>query len=115
MKIAFICLFRQLKEENHNTKEEIKGLEAKNTEMTSMLSQSDQKIIKLESELSEKGVVLEEKNALLSENEELRALTAQQHNHLKLCRQEIEDSREELNILKTIISQLSLGTSEEVE
>ncbi|OWK64480.1 Coiled-coil domain-containing protein 18 [Lonchura striata] len=104
---------RQLKEENHNTKEEIKGLEAKNTEMTSMLSQSDQKIIKLESELSEKGVVLEEKNALLSENEELRALTAQQHNHLKLCRQEIEDSREELNILKTIISQLSLGTSEE--
>ncbi|XP_068055915.1 coiled-coil domain-containing protein 18 isoform X3 [Anomalospiza imberbis] len=104
---------RQLKEENHNAKEEIKALEAKNTEITSMLSQSDQKIIKLESELSEKEVVLEENNALLSENEELRALTAQQHNHLKLCRQEIEDSRKELNILETIISQLSLSTSEE--
>ncbi|NXI87993.1 CCD18 protein, partial [Rhipidura dahli] len=104
---------RQLKEENHNTKEEIKSLEAKNTEMTSMLNQSDQKIIKLQSELSEKEVVLKEKNALISENEELRALAAQQHNHLKLCRQEIEDSREELNILETIISQLSLGTSEE--
>ncbi|NXH56061.1 CCD18 protein, partial [Rhabdornis inornatus] len=104
---------RQLKEDNHNTKEEIKALEAKNTEIISMLSQSDQKIIKLERELYEKKVILEEKNALISENEELRALTAQQHNHLKLCRQEIEDSREELNILETIISQLSLSTSEE--
>ncbi|NXU94474.1 CCD18 protein, partial [Xiphorhynchus elegans] len=104
---------RQLKEENNNTKEEIKTLEAKNTEMTSMLSQSDQKIIKLESELSEKEIVLNEKNALISENAELRALTAQQHNHLKLYRQEIEDSREELNILETIISQLSSSTSEE--
>ncbi|NXO67009.1 CCD18 protein, partial [Phainopepla nitens] len=104
---------RQLKEENHKTKEEIKALEAKNTEMTSMLSQCDQKIIKLESELSEKEIVLKEKNALISENEELRALTAQQHNHLKLCREEIEGSREELNILETIISQLSFSTSEE--
>ncbi|NXD38804.1 CCD18 protein, partial [Copsychus sechellarum] len=104
---------RQLKEENHNTKEEIKALEAKNTEIISMLSQSDQKIIKLESELSEKKIVLEEKNALKSENEELRALTAQQQNHLKLCCQEIEDSREELHILETIISQLSLSISEE--
>uniref|UniRef100_A0A8C5IHP6 Coiled-coil domain containing 18 n=1 Tax=Junco hyemalis TaxID=40217 RepID=A0A8C5IHP6_JUNHY len=106
---------RQLKEENHNTKEEIKALEAKNTEMTSMLSQSDQKIIKLESELSEKDIVLQEKNALKSANEELRALTAEQQNHLKLCHQEIEDSREELSILETIISQLSLSTPEEVE
>ncbi|NWI47527.1 CCD18 protein, partial [Picathartes gymnocephalus] len=104
---------RQLEEENRNTKEEIKTLEAKNTEMTSMLGQSDQKIIKLESELSEKELVLKEKNGLIIENEELRALTAQQHNHLKLYRQEIEDSREELNILETIISQLSLSTSEE--
>ncbi|XP_064575825.1 coiled-coil domain-containing protein 18 isoform X1 [Zonotrichia leucophrys gambelii] len=105
---------RQLKEENHNTKEEIKALEAKNTEMTSMLSQSDQKIIKLESELSEKEIVLKEKNALKSANEELRALTAEQQNHLKLCHQEIEDSREELSILETIISQLSLSTPEEL-
>ncbi|NXK04728.1 CCD18 protein, partial [Herpetotheres cachinnans] len=104
---------RQLKEENHSTKEEIKTLEAKNNEMISMLTQSDQKIIELESELSEKEIVLKEKNVLVSENTELRALTAQQHNRLKLCYQEIEDSREELNILETIISQLSLSTSEE--
>ncbi|NXT53484.1 CCD18 protein, partial [Pluvianellus socialis] len=104
---------RQLKEDNHSTKEEIKTLEAKNIEMVSMLTQSDQKITELESELSEKEIVLKEKNALTSENAELRALTAQQHNHLKLCRQEIEDSREELNILETIISQLSQSTSEE--
>ncbi|NWQ69324.1 CCD18 protein, partial [Neopipo cinnamomea] len=104
---------RQLKEENNSTKEEIKTLEAKNTEMTSMLSRSDQKIIKLESELSEKEIVLKEQNALINENAELRALTAQQHNHLKLCHQEIEDSREELNILETIISQLSSSTPEE--
>lgn len=107
--------FRQLKEENHSTKEEIKSVNAKNTEMVSMLAQSDQKIFELESELSEKQRVLQEKNALMSENAELRALTAQQHNQLKLCHQEIEDSREELSILETIISQLSLSTSEEVQ
>ncbi|XP_040466615.1 coiled-coil domain-containing protein 18 isoform X1 [Falco naumanni] len=104
---------RQLKEENHDKKEEIKTLEAKNTEMVSMLTQSDQKIIELESELRVKETVLKEKNALVSENAELRALTAQQHNHLKLCCQEVEDSKEELNILETIISQLSLSTPEE--
>ncbi|NXM77852.1 CCD18 protein, partial [Serilophus lunatus] len=104
---------RQLKEENNSTKEEVKTLKAKNTEMVSMLNQSDQKIIKLESELSEKEIVLKEKNDLVSENAELRALAAQQHNHLKLCHQDIEDSREELNILETIISQLSSSTSEE--
>ncbi|NWX24325.1 CCD18 protein, partial [Aegotheles bennettii] len=104
---------RQLREENHSTKEEVKTLEAKNTEMVSMLTRSDQKIVELESELGEKETVLKEKNALISENAELRALTAQQHNHLKLCHQEIEDSREELNILETIISQLSRSTSEE--
>ncbi|XP_052658393.1 coiled-coil domain-containing protein 18 isoform X4 [Harpia harpyja] len=106
---------RQLKEENHSTKEKIKTLEAKNTDVVSMLTRSDQKIIELESELSEKEIVLKEKNALISENTELRALTAQQHNRLKLYHQEIEDSREELNILETIISQLSLSTSEELK
>uniref|UniRef100_A0A8B9NMT5 Coiled-coil domain containing 18 n=1 Tax=Accipiter nisus TaxID=211598 RepID=A0A8B9NMT5_9AVES len=106
---------RQLKEENHSTKEKIKTLEAKNTDVVSMLTQSDQKIIELENELSEKEIVLKEKNALISENAELRALTAQQHNCLKLYHQEIEDSREELNILETIISQLCLSTSEELK
>ncbi|XP_008943601.1 PREDICTED: coiled-coil domain-containing protein 18 [Merops nubicus] len=104
---------RQLKEENHSTKEEIKTLEAKNTEMFSMLTRSDQKIIELENELSEKQTVLQEKNAVIGENAELRALTTQQQNCLKLCHQEIEDSREELHILETIISQLSLSTPEE--
>lgn len=106
--------FRKLRKENHNTKEEIKTLEAKNAEMVSVLSQSNQKILELESELSEKETILKEKNALISENTKLKALTAQQHNRLKLCHQEIEDSREEVNVLETIISQLSLSTSEEV-
>ncbi|NXP10917.1 CCD18 protein, partial [Thinocorus orbignyianus] len=106
---------RQLKEENCSRKEEIKTLEAKNAEMVSMLTRSDQKIIELENELSEKEIVLKEKNALISENTELRALTAEQQNRLKSCHQEIEDSREELNILETIISQLSLSTSEELK
>ncbi|NXN12445.1 CCD18 protein, partial [Indicator maculatus] len=104
---------RQLKEENHSTKEEIKTLEAKNSEMLLVLTRSDQKIHELESELSEKEIILKEKNALIGENAELRALTAQQNNRLKLCHQEIEDSREELNLLETVISQLCLNTSEE--
>lgn len=104
---------RQLKEENHSTKEGIRTLEAKNTEMVSMLTRSDQKIMELESELHEKEIGLQEKNVLISENTELRALAAQQRDRLKLCHQEIEDSREELHILETIISQLSLSTPEE--
>ncbi|NXR16003.1 CCD18 protein, partial [Semnornis frantzii] len=104
---------RQLKEDNCSTKEEIKRLEAKNTEMVSMLTQSEQKIVELESEHSEKERVLKEKNTLISENAELRALAAQQQTCLKLRHQEIEDSREELSILETIISQLCLSTSEE--
>ncbi|NWW43863.1 CCD18 protein, partial [Pedionomus torquatus] len=107
--------FRQLKEENCSRKEEIKTLEAKNTEMVSKLTRSDQKIIELENELHEKKIVLKEKNALISENTELRALNAEQQSRLKLCHQEIEDSREELKILETIVSQLSLSTSEELK
>ncbi|XP_025913294.1 coiled-coil domain-containing protein 18 isoform X3 [Apteryx rowi] len=104
---------RQSREENHSTKEGIKNLESKNAETVSLLTQSNQKILKLERELSDKEIVLKEKNALISENAELKALTAQQHDHLKLCHQEIEDSRKELSTLETIISQLSLSTSEE--
>ncbi|NXT02588.1 CCD18 protein, partial [Jacana jacana] len=106
---------RQLKEENSRTKEEIKTLQAKNIEMASMLTRSDQKVIELENELREKERVLQAKNALVSENAELRALTAEQQTRLKSCHRETEDSREELNILETIISQLSLSTSEELE
>lgn len=107
--------FRKLREENHNAKKEIVTLEAKNSEMMSTLNQSTQKILGLEKELNEKKRVLKEKNALVSENAELRALNAQQHNNLKLCHQEMENSRRELNLLETIISQLSSSTSEEVQ
>lgn len=107
--------FRQLREENHNAKEEIMTLETKNSEMMSMLNQSNQKILELEKELNEKKRLLKEKNVLVSENAELRALNAQQHNNLNLCHQEMENSRRELNLLQTIISQLSLSTSEEVQ
>ncbi|XP_021260455.1 coiled-coil domain-containing protein 18 isoform X5 [Numida meleagris] len=105
--------FRQLREENRNAKEEIITLEAKNREIISTLNQSKQKIRELEKELNEEKRALKEKNALVSENTELRALNAQQHNNLKLCHQEMENSKRELNLLETIISQLSLSTSEE--
>lgn len=105
---------RQIKEENRSTREEIKCLEEKNTEIVSLLTQSKQKILKLESELTDKEVILKEKKSLISENAELKALTAHQNDRLKLCHQEIEDSREELGTLESIISQLSLSASEEV-
>ncbi|XP_019357167.1 PREDICTED: coiled-coil domain-containing protein 18 isoform X4 [Gavialis gangeticus] len=105
---------RLIKEENCSTREEIKCLEEKNTEIVSLLTQSKQKILKLESELTDKEVILKEKKSLISENVELKALTAQQTDRLKLCHQEIEDSREELGTLESIISQLSLSASEEI-
>ncbi|XP_032302005.1 coiled-coil domain-containing protein 18 isoform X4 [Coturnix japonica] len=104
---------RQLREENHNAKEEIITLEAKNSEVMSTLNRSKQKILELEKELNEKKGALKEKNALVSENAELRALNAQQQNSLKLCHQEMENSRRKLNLVETIISQLSSSTSEE--
>ncbi|XP_019386642.1 PREDICTED: coiled-coil domain-containing protein 18 isoform X3 [Crocodylus porosus] len=105
---------RLIKEENRSTREEIKCLEEKNTEIVSLLTQSKQKILKLESELTDKEVILKEKKSLISENVELKALTAQQNDRLKLCHQEIEDSREELGTLESIISQLSLSASEKI-
>ncbi|OXB57927.1 hypothetical protein ASZ78_003913 [Callipepla squamata] len=106
---------RQLREENHNAKEEITTLEAKNSEMISTLNQSNQKRFELEKELTENRSVLKERNVLVSENAELRALNAQQHNELKLCHQEMENLRRELSLAEAILSKLSLSTSEEVQ
>ncbi|XP_044531423.1 coiled-coil domain-containing protein 18 [Gracilinanus agilis] len=97
---------RELKDENNNGKERIRGMILKNSEIMSQLSESKQNILKLESALEDKEEILREKLALVNENRELKALIAKQNERLILCQREIEDSRQELSSLEIIISQL---------
>ncbi|XP_027710635.1 coiled-coil domain-containing protein 18 isoform X2 [Vombatus ursinus] len=97
---------RQLKDENNDGKERIRNMVLKNSEIMSQLTESKQNILKLESELEDKEEILREKLALVNENRELKVLITKQNERLSLCQREIEDSRQELNSLETIISQL---------
>ncbi|XP_043857605.1 LOW QUALITY PROTEIN: coiled-coil domain-containing protein 18 [Dromiciops gliroides] len=97
---------RQLKDENNDGKERIRSMILKNSEIMSQLTESKQNILKLESELEDKEEILREKLALVNENRELKVLITKQNERLNLCQREIEDSRQELNSLETIISQL---------
>ncbi|XP_072500126.1 coiled-coil domain-containing protein 18 isoform X3 [Notamacropus eugenii] len=97
---------RQLKDENNDGKERIRNMVLKNSEIMSQLTESKQNILKLESELEDKEEILREKLALVNENRELKVLITKQNERLSLCQREIEDSRQELNNLETIISQL---------
>ncbi|CAI5776679.1 Coiled-coil domain containing 18 [Podarcis lilfordi] len=104
---------RQLTEENSIGKENLRGVEAKCAEMEVQLKHSQQTILKLENKLQVQDTVLEEKNTLLHEIASLKALVAQQNDHLKLYHQEIENSRTELKTLENIISQLSQSSPRE--
>uniref|UniRef100_A0A670IY36 Coiled-coil domain containing 18 n=1 Tax=Podarcis muralis TaxID=64176 RepID=A0A670IY36_PODMU len=106
---------KQLTEENSIGKENLRGVEAKCAEMEAQLKHSQQNILKLENKLQVQDTVLEEKNTLLHEIASLKALVAQQNDHLKLYHQEIENSRTELKTLENIISQLSQSSPREVQ
>ncbi|XP_068926627.1 coiled-coil domain-containing protein 18 isoform X1 [Petaurus breviceps papuanus] len=97
---------RQLEDENNDGKERIRNMVLKNSEIMSQLTDSKQNILKLESELEDKEEILREKLALVNENRELKVLITKQNERLSLCQREIKDSRQELNSLETIISQL---------
>ncbi|XP_036624099.1 coiled-coil domain-containing protein 18 [Trichosurus vulpecula] len=97
---------RQLKDENNDGKERIRSMVLKNSEIMSRLTESKQNILKLESELEDKEEILREKLALVNENRELKVLITKQNERLSLCQREIVDSRQELNSLEAIISQL---------
>ncbi|XP_044288514.1 coiled-coil domain-containing protein 18 isoform X2 [Varanus komodoensis] len=104
---------RQLVEENFIGKENLQCVEAKSSEMELLLKDSQQKTQMLESRLQDQDAVLKEKNALMKENADLKAQIAEQNNNLKLCHQEIENSKIELKTLENIISQLSQSSSKE--
>lgn len=89
-------------------------MEAKSSEMELQLKHSEQKIQTLETKLWDRETVIDDKNALIKENADLKALIAKQNDHLKLYNQEIENSRFELNALEHIISQLSHSSPEVV-
>ncbi|KAM5256385.1 coiled-coil domain-containing protein 18 [Ctenodactylus gundi] len=99
---------RQLKEEHNNGKEKLRMMAVKNSEVMAQLTESRQSVLKLESELEDKGEILREKFSLMNENRELRVQVATQNDRLDSCQQEIESSREELRSLEKIMSQLPL-------
>nr|XP_020644329.1 coiled-coil domain-containing protein 18 isoform X1 [Pogona vitticeps]XP_020644330.1 coiled-coil domain-containing protein 18 isoform X1 [Pogona vitticeps] len=106
---------RQLVEETCIGKENLRSMEARNSEMELLLKHSQQKIQLLESRLQEQGRVLEEKNALIKENADLKTLIAKQQDQLQSCQQDIENSKIELKTLENVISQLSQSSLKGVD
>lgn len=102
-------------EDNSLGKENLKCVEAKSSEMESLLRNSQQKVLTLERKLQDQDQILEEKKSLTKENTALKTLIAQQNDHLKSCHQEIENSQIELTTLENVISQLSQSSSKEVK
>ncbi|KAM6454742.1 coiled-coil domain-containing protein 18 isoform 2-T5 [Liasis olivaceus] len=102
---------RQLTEENCIGTQNLKSMEAKMSEIEFLLKHSQQKNQMLENKLQEQKALLEEKNALINENEDLKALIEQQKDHLNLYCQEIQSSKIELKTLENVISQLTQSSS----
>ncbi|KAJ7332460.1 hypothetical protein JRQ81_014640 [Phrynocephalus forsythii] len=105
---------RQLVEETCIGKENLRHVEAKNSEMELLQKHSQQKIQLLESRLQEQDRLLEEKNALIKENADFKALIAEQQNQLQSYQQDTENSKIELKTLENVISQLSQSSLKEV-
>ncbi|XP_069497931.1 coiled-coil domain-containing protein 18 isoform X2 [Ambystoma mexicanum] len=98
--------FRLLKSEAERGKERLQCIDAKNTELITLLTQSNQRLVKLEAELQDKENILATSNGTGLQNEELKACIAKQNEKLLFCQKEIENSKSELGNLK-ILTQMS--------
>ncbi|MGH0169223.1 UNVERIFIED_CONTAM: hypothetical protein FKN15_056535 [Acipenser sinensis] len=98
---------RKLNEGSSKDQVTLSNMEAEKMELLSALTESNQKISILESELTAKDKILEEKGSLKRENQELRTLTTQQSERLVECQREIEETQSELASLESILSQLN--------
>ncbi|XP_015675726.1 coiled-coil domain-containing protein 18 [Protobothrops mucrosquamatus] len=104
---------RQLTEENCIGTQNFKSMEAKVSEMEFLLKHSQQKNQILENKLQEQKATLEEKSAIINENEDLKGLIVQQKDQLSLYCQEIQRSKIELKTLENVIFQLTQSSSKE--
>ncbi|XP_058891013.1 coiled-coil domain-containing protein 18 isoform X2 [Acipenser ruthenus] len=98
---------RKLNEGSSKDQVTLSNMEAEKTELLCALNESNQKISILESELTAKDKILEERGSLKRENQELRTLTTQQSERLVECQREIEETQSELASLESILSQLN--------
>ncbi|KAE8610597.1 hypothetical protein XENTR_v10012177 [Xenopus tropicalis] len=69
-------LLRNVQSEKISSQERHQCVEAKNAELISLLTQSNQRILRLESELEHKGKVLKENTSLLDENKAVKECPA---------------------------------------
>ncbi|XP_070602585.1 LOW QUALITY PROTEIN: coiled-coil domain-containing protein 18 [Erythrolamprus reginae] len=104
---------RHLTEENCTGIQNLKTMEGKVSEVEFLLKQSQQKNQILENKLQEQKAGLQEKSAIINENEDLKALIAQQKDQLNLYCQEIQRSKIELKTLENLIFQLTQSSSKE--
>ncbi|XP_039204450.1 coiled-coil domain-containing protein 18 [Crotalus tigris] len=104
---------RQLTEENCIGTQNLKSMEAKLSEMEFLLKHTQQKNQILENKLQEQKTTLEEKSAIINENEDLKGLIVQQKDQLNLYCQEIQRSKIELKTLENVIFQLTQSSSKE--
>lgn len=90
-------------------------MEAKMSEVEFLLKHSQQKNQILENKLQEQKAGVQEKSAIINENEDLKALIARQKDQLNLYCQEIQRSKIELKTLENVIFQLTQSSSKEVQ
>ncbi|XP_077189030.1 coiled-coil domain-containing protein 18 isoform X2 [Paroedura picta] len=106
---------RKLVEENCFGKENLESTEAKTSELETLLTHSQKKILMLESRLQDQNTLVEEKNTLIKENADIKAFIVQQNDHLKSCHQEIENLKAEKGILESAAFQFSQFESDHGE
>ncbi|XP_043942756.1 coiled-coil domain-containing protein 18 [Protopterus annectens] len=96
---------RRCEEESQYKQNECEALK---NDLLLQLSQSSQKVGQLEAELTDKGDVQKERDALVTENTELRSLVTTQSERIILCQKEVEDTKTELRSLESYVSQMPM-------
>ncbi|XP_078416920.1 coiled-coil domain-containing protein 18 isoform X1 [Cetorhinus maximus] len=89
-----------------------KDLEAKNTGLFSILSDSKEKIKMLENELADKEAILKDTDALRVENAGLRLLTTSQSEKLLQLNKELEVTKLEMKNLESVLQQQQIENKE---
>ncbi|XP_056379110.1 coiled-coil domain-containing protein 18 isoform X2 [Hyla sarda] len=81
---------RKIMSETSEEKEKQKSVEMKNLELISLLTQSNQRVLRLESDLENKEKVLTNNVSLLQENKELKEYIAEKVNQNRIKSEDIE-------------------------
>ncbi|XP_062920708.1 coiled-coil domain-containing protein 18 isoform X1 [Mobula hypostoma] len=103
---------RLLQEQNCDLKVIPRDMEAKDSELSSELSDAKEKIQMLENELANKEIILKDREGLRLENAELRLLAASQNEKMLQFSKELESTKLEMKNLESLLQLHRTGNKE---